>query len=363
MKPVILALQPKLSIVLLFIVAAVLVALPIQNRAQGSQLSLADILVALRSKKVTLNDRNKILTEAINTRGTTFTLTPEIEKELAVTGADKALLDSIRRRPQIAKVAAVLPPPADPKQKVEPPKAEPPTPVTDLAFYEKRAAESLGKGDLDAALADYTKAVESDGSSVAVRMARGDIYLAKKAYVLAIADFTKVIELEPTNALAFAHRAEANEKQGDAALAVDDNKKAFALDPTIESAKHAVERYNAEQAKLNQKPEPEAPPVTPAVRLPEFVDLGQISESRATRMMKPLYPQSVRRAGIGGQVVVDIELDVDGNVTKATVVSGSTFLRQPSQEAALKSKFKPAMIGDKAVKAKARVVYSFIATH
>jgi hypothetical protein len=43
-----------------------------------SQLSLADILIGLRSKKVELADRNKILTEAVLSRGITFTLTPEI---------------------------------------------------------------------------------------------------------------------------------------------------------------------------------------------------------------------------------------------------------------------------------------------
>ncbi|MEO6052158.1 MAG: hypothetical protein ABIP78_12625 [Pyrinomonadaceae bacterium] len=52
-------------------------------------MSLADILIALRSKKATLPDRNKILTDAVQTKGTTFSMTPEIEKELAGTGADR----------------------------------------------------------------------------------------------------------------------------------------------------------------------------------------------------------------------------------------------------------------------------------
>src|SRR5690348_816466 len=62
---------------------------------QAVQLSLADILIALRSKKVTMPERNKILTEAVLQRGITFSLTPEIEKELEATGADKDLIDSI----------------------------------------------------------------------------------------------------------------------------------------------------------------------------------------------------------------------------------------------------------------------------
>ena len=94
--------------------------------------------------------------------------------------------------------------------------------------------------------------------------------------------------------------------------------------------------------------------------LPEFLDLGQINETRAIRMVKPIYPQSASRAGVGGQVIVDIEMDVEGNVIKARAISGSAFLKQTSEEAALKSKFKPAMVGEKAVKGKARIVYNFV---
>src|SRR5436189_3908215 len=60
--------------------------------AQSNQLMLADILIALRSKKVTLPERNKILADAVVVRGVTFVLTPEIEKELADTGADRNLI-------------------------------------------------------------------------------------------------------------------------------------------------------------------------------------------------------------------------------------------------------------------------------
>lgn len=352
-----------LAVVTFSIIAPILTALSIEVRAQGSQLSLADILIALRSKKVTLTDRNKILTEAINSRGTTFALTPEIERELAVGGADKVLLDSIRQRAtQIAKVSGPASRPVDPKPKAEAPKTEPVVqpPPPDFAFYEKRAGESVVKGDLDAALVDYTKAIEMNESAVSARMGRGNAYLAKKSFLLAIADFSKVIELEPKNAIAFARRAEANEKQGEAALALEDYKKAFDLDPTIESAKAAVEKHNAEQAKLAEKPEPPPAVVAQPVALPEFIDLGQISESRAIKMVMPTYPRSATGAGVAGQVTVDIELDVEGNVTKAKVVSGSPFLRQASEDAALRSKFKPAMVGDKAVKGKARIVYNFV---
>jgi TonB family protein len=358
-----------LAVVVFLLIAPILTAFSIEARAQGGQLSLADILIALRSKKVTLTDRNRILAEAINARGTTFTLTPEIEKELTGGGADAGLINMIRHRTQLAKGIGPSPSeakakPAETKPKFEASKPEPvvvapPPPVQDFAFFEKRGGEAVVKGDLDAALLDYTKAIEMNESAVPVRMARGNVYVAKKSYVLAIADFTKVIELEPKNASAFARRADAHEKQGEAALALEDYKKTFDLDPTIESAKAAVEKFNAEQAKL-AKPEP-PPVVAPPVVLPEFLDLGQINESRAIKMIKPVYPQTASRAGVGGQVVVDIEMDLEGNVTKAKAVSGSAFLKQTSEEAALKSKFKPAMVGEKAVKGRAKIVYNFVA--
>ena len=358
---------PILVTVIIFLTAPVITALSVC--AQPNQLSLADILIALRSKKATLSDRNKILTEAINTRGTTFALTPEIEKELSVTGADRALIDSIRQRAQIAKGSQPVESKPKPEPKVETVAAPVPP---DSTFYEKRAVEAVAKGDLDAALVDYTKATEMNETAVSPRMGRAGVYLAKNAYLLAIAELSKVIELDPKNAIAFARRAEAHEKQGDAALALEDHKKAFDLDPTIEPSKVAVEKHRAEekqraeaekqkaeQAKLAQKPEPPLE-VAPPAAVPEFVDLGQINESRAIKMVKPVFPASAARAGMGGEVTVEIELDAEGNVTKAKAVSGSPFLRQSSEDAALRSKFNPAIVGNKAVRGKARIVYNFV---
>lgn len=358
---------PRILPLAFFLAVPFFSAFSAQVHAQGNQLSLADILIALRSKKVTLADRNKILTEAINTRGTTFTLTPEIERELAGGGADRTLIDSIRQRTQIAKASMpAASQPVESKPKTEPTKTEPaPAPAPpDFAFYEKRAGEAVAKGDLDAALVDYTKATEMNETAVSPRMGRAGVYLAKNAYILAIAEFSKVIELDPKNALAFARRAEAQEKQGNAELALEDYKKAFDLDPTIEAAKAAVEKHNAaEQAKLAQKAEPApAPPVVTAkpVVLPEYVDLGQINESSAIKMVKPVYPASAARSGVGGMVTVEVELDIEGNVIKAKAIDGSPFLRQSSEDAALRSKFRPAMSGDTPVKGRARIVYNFV---
>src|SRR5688572_29498145 len=114
--------QGTFAAVMSIMFAFLLTVLSVPASAQGNQLSLADILIGLRSKKASLPDRNKILTDAIATRGTTFTLTPEIEKELSVTGADRSLLESIRQRGQIARVASSMPPAVDTRAKTDLPR-------------------------------------------------------------------------------------------------------------------------------------------------------------------------------------------------------------------------------------------------
>ncbi len=68
-----------------FLLMSLLLLLPFVLRGQTpqAQLSLADILIGLRSKKVNLAERNTLLSGAVKTRGITFALTPEIEKELS----------------------------------------------------------------------------------------------------------------------------------------------------------------------------------------------------------------------------------------------------------------------------------------
>lgn len=347
--------QCKFVIALLLSFAFMFTALSTVAIAQQNQLTLADILIALRSKKATLPERNKILTEAVNARGITFSLSAEIEKELSVTGADKDLIDSIRQKSQIVKIAAVVPP-VETKPKADPVPAPP-----DFSFYEKRGDASILKGDFDAAVIDYTKAIEMNAEAVTSLLGRGVAYYNKKWYDLAIADYNKVIELNPKSSAAFANRGEAYEKKGNSDLAAADYKKALDLDPANESAKTNSTRLQAEQAKAMQKPEPIVPAPTTVPVIPEFVSLGQLTESSAIRMVKPIYSPIALKSNIGGKVIVDVEIDTEGNVTSAKTVSGHQFLRQNSEDAARKSKFKPAMVGNQAVKAKGFIVYNFAA--
>ncbi len=330
---------------------------------QSPQLSLADIIVALRSKKASLPEKNKILADAVQSRGTTFALTPEIEKELEGTGAEKSLIDSIRQRSQIAKTSAAIPPPVEVKPKVE---AAPVDAASDFSFYEKRADASLAKGDLDAAMIDYTKAIEMNGLDIAALMGRASTYAGRNSFTLAIADYTKVIELAPKNTTAYTRRAEAQEKKEKLDLALADYKKVLELDPANDSAKASVARLEPEKPK--EKPEAvaptpvAAPPVAVQPVLPEFVVLGQLSESMAVRTAKPAYPVTALHMNIGGKVVVEVEMDIEGNVTTAKTVSGNPYFKQSCEDASKKWKFKPAMVGKQAVKAKGFLTFNFVPT-
>jgi TonB family protein len=330
------------------------------------QLSLADILIGLRSKKVELPERNKILTEAVLGRGITFSLTPEIEKELEATGADQALVDAIKKKSMIVKTSAVITPSND--AKTNPAVSNPPAPVQDFNFFLKRAESGVEKNDLDAALVDFGKAIEMKPDSFQAYLERGMAHMTKKAFELALTDLNKAVELNPKSALAWANRGDANEKKGDTAKAKADYQKAVEIDANVEPAKSNLAKIVAEEVRLQKEAEDarkaeEARKLAEAKKIaPEFVDLGQIYISNAVRMTTPTYPATALRAGIAGMVKVEVTLDDEGNVTAAKAVEGHQFLRVAAEDAARRSKFKPAMFDGKPIKSKGYILYNFTPT-
>lgn len=332
---------------------------------QQPQLRLADILIGLRSKKVTLPERNKLLTEAVLARGVTFSLTTEIEKELEGTGANKGLVDSIRKKNSIIKTSAIVSAPV--QMKPNPVVAASPAPP-DFNFYLKRAQANSEKGDSDAALVDYGKAIEMKPDFAEAFLDRGFAHLNKKAIESAISDFSKAIELNPRSAAAFAARGDAFEKKGDVQKAKADYQKALELDANIEPAKGNLSRIVADelnaqkQAEEARKLAEQQQPVKVEPKAPDLVDLGQIYSSLAVKMVVPVYSQVALKAGIQGRVKVEIMIDEEGNVTSAKAVEGHQFLRLSAEDAARRSKFKPAMYDGKPIKAKGYILYNFTPT-
>lgn len=76
-------------------------------------------------------------------------------------------------------------------------------------------------------------------------------------------------------------------------------------------------------------------------------------------MVTPVYSTVAQRSQVEGRVVVEVELDAEGNVVSAKAISGHQMLRNAAEDAAAKSKFKPALFDGKPIKAKGTITYNF----
>lgn len=344
--------RTSITIGIAFAAFASVQMLPVSTPAQSNQLMLADILIALRSKKVPLNERNDIISKAVAVRGITFSLTPEIEKELSDTGAARELLDAIRQKAPIVKVSAAVPQP-DVK-----PKQEPVAPPPDASFYQAKAEGNLARADYDGAIADYSKAIELNPTWVGLYLGRADAYSHKQSLPEALRDYDKVLELKPDNAVAHFRRGALLEQKGDPDQAIVAYQKAFTLDPANSAAKTAADRLLLEKQKTAKAAEA-AVAVTPPAKAPEFLQLGALSKDQAVNLVMPSIPATVSRANVSGQVTVDLTIDEEGRVVTAKAVNGLAFLRANSEAAALRSRFKPQTFNGIPVKSKGSITYNF----
>src|SRR5215204_6460654 len=325
--------------------------------AQQTELTLADLLIGLRSKKVTLEEGNTILAEAVRQRGITFIVTPEIEHELVATGAGKLLIDALKSRS--AKLGA-KPVPSPTPVAVSTPVPTPTPP--DFNFYRTRADSNLSKGEFTLALADYDKAVSLKPDSAIAFLNRGKTHLNLNDLNKAGADFDRSIELDAKDSKAYFNRGSLREKQGELDKAAADYQKAVDLDASNNDAKTALAKVNNEiAAKLKAAAPPPVEPIRTEIpaKAPDFVNLGNLSAANALKMAKPIYSQLAQRSQIEGRVVVEVSLDEEGNVTAAKAVAGHQFLRGSAEDAARRSKFKPAVFNGQPIKGAGVITYNF----
>jgi TonB family protein len=319
--------------------------LQITAAAQAAKLSLADLLIGLRSQKVALSDRNRILAAAVKERGVTFAYTPEIERELSTTGANAELLAAIKEvstpKPEPTPAATPVPTPTPP----------------DWSFYAKRADASAAKGELSVALADYDKAAELGSDQMSVFVGRARAHFGLQAFDKAINDYDRVVALAPKDAGAYYYRGLTYERAGNVEKALADYRMASQLDAKHESAKASVKRIEDDLAKAAEAAKPKPAPVV-QVR-PEFLQVGTLTSADAERMVMPIYPQIAYKAAIEGRVSVEIELDEEGKVVSAKAGAGHQMLRQAAEDAARRSRFKPATFEGVPIKAKGVLVYNF----
>lgn len=109
--------------------------------------------------------------------------------------------------------------------------------TTDAEFYDRGSAR-LVKGNLDGAVADYSKAIELNPKHTEAYYNRGRAYSVKGDFAAAIADYSKVIELDAKHAGAYYNRGSGRFVKQDLDGAMADYTKAVELDPKHADAYH-----------------------------------------------------------------------------------------------------------------------------
>jgi TonB family protein len=102
---------------------------------------------------------------------------------------------------------------------------------------------------------------------------------------------------------------------------------------------------------------PRPTPTPPPINAP--VNVGSLN-GRALSLPAPAYPSQARSVRASGQVVVQVSLDESGRVTSANAVSGHPLLRQPAENAARRSRFRPVEVQGRLVRANGIITYNFV---
>jgi len=108
-----------------------------------------------------------------------------------------------------------------------------------ISAYKNRATANTEERFYDAAIADYTRAIDIDPRHPLVADSytrRGTVYEKMRNYDRAIADFNKVIELTPKSSGAYGHCADAYAKKDDLDQAIAYYTRAIEVDPDAMSA-------------------------------------------------------------------------------------------------------------------------------
>lgn len=116
-------------------------------------------------------------------------------------------------------------------------------PRDDAPYYNRAQARRLKK-DTAGAIADYTRAIELGSTNPAAYNNRGNARAESKDLVGAIADYTRAIELKPNYARAYYNRAVARKEDGDSNGAAADFRAAGKLDPELAGEETTADANN-----------------------------------------------------------------------------------------------------------------------
>lgn len=103
---------------------------------------------------------------------------------------------------------------------------------------------------------------------------------------------------------------------------------------------------------------PPAPAPTPTPK--RIITSPRVLNGLALLLPKPSYPPIAKQAGVQGPVNVQVLIDENGKVISAKAVLGSALLMHAAQQAALKARFSPTLLGDQPVKVSGVITYNFI---
>lgn len=115
----------------------------------------------------------------------------------------------------------------------------------------------------------------------------------------------------------------------------------------------------APPAKIEIKEAPPPPKPTPRPT-PHAPVSGGVMNGKAIRLTQPPYPPIAKSAHASGQVVVEVQIDENGNVIEAHASSGHPLLQAVAVAAARSSKFSPTLLSGQPVKVNGKIIYNFV---
>jgi TonB family protein len=86
---------------------------------------------------------------------------------------------------------------------------------------------------------------------------------------------------------------------------------------------------------------------------------GQVLEGNLIKRVEPIYPEEAKRLGIQGQVVMNVTIDEQGNVTDVKVRKGHPLLNDAALEAVKQWKYNPTFLNGRPVPVIATVHLDF----
>jgi TonB family protein len=99
---------------------------------------------------------------------------------------------------------------------------------------------------------------------------------------------------------------------------------------------------------------------TPLDKQPLIVRITTIAmEEKVISKPAPIYPEEAKKAGISGEVLVEVTINTEGRVELARVVRGNPMLQEAAVEAARQARFPVTKLADEAVRVIGVLTYKF----